>query len=224
MYMAGLIVGATAKMMRPQVYLEISSEGIATATSMTRKAPGMSRRKPTDYAAVRQELHVALEPYFPGIEIDVDYSERWQRTCLTFRHERFANWLTEQRFRNLVRCIPPKLFEGTLRGAVWFELAPGESVQDALDSKRSDDVADIEAEVFEKLKAGNFFGRLARAIARMPDDDCNWTFDRTRQVLDKMRVRGQAQDDVCLVFIRHGAHCDMEVLLEANHSLAEVYP
>ncbi len=172
---------------------------------------------------IRDKMHELLDPVFAGIEIEVGRSERWQRTQLIFRHAAFADWLPEQRFRRLTQLIPPEFFERHLRGAVWFELAPGETEDDLLQVRRSEDMADDEPAIARQLFQVNFFDVLEQEMGDSPIESCDGAFTKARKVLAANKIVGPNQDDACLVFIRNQAYCDCEVLLAAKPALAERY-
>ena len=183
---------------------------------------GSQRRmaKTTHHNWVCTKLHEFLDAGQPGIEIDVGLSERWRRTCLTFRHASFEGLLAEQRFRRLMQQIPEEFYEKHLRGAVWLELAPEETVDDALRAPRSDDVVDAEPAIVERLQQIAFFEVLESTMGETPIESCGGDFALSRKVLADKGITGDEQRDACLVFIRHGAYCDCEVLLAARPSLA----
>ena len=172
---------------------------------------------------IRDKLLEFLEPTLKGIEIEVSRSQRWKRTALTFRHRAFADWLPEQRFRWLVQLIPPEFFEKHLRGAVWFELAPGETEEDLMRAKRSEDVADDEPRMARRLLKAGFFEALEGQMGESPIETCGGAFEVTRKVLTAQKIIGDQQRDACLVFIRNQAYCDCEVLLAARPALVRRY-
>ena len=172
---------------------------------------------------VRDRLAEVLEPVFEGIEIDVGRSQRWKRTVLTFRHRAFADLLPEQRFRRLVQLIPPDFYEKHLRGAVWFELAPGETEDDLMQAKRSEDVVGDEPRIARRLLRAGFFEALEGQAGESPIETCGGDFEVTRKVLTAKKIIGDQQRDACLVFVHNQAYCDCEVLLAARPALVERY-
>ncbi|MHC4066754.1 MAG: DUF2695 domain-containing protein, partial [Planctomycetota bacterium] len=164
------------------------------------------------------------EPHLPGVEVTVSRSKRWKRLKLTFRHPRFTALLPEQRFRSLLQMIPKQFYEKHLRGAVWFELAPGESEEDVSKARRSQDVAGAEPKIARKLHKVTFFEALATAMGDGPIEACTGDFSFARRALTDKGMTGDEQRDACLVFMRHGAYCDCEVLLAAGPALAKLYP
>lgn len=178
---------------------------------------------PANFDNIKQQLHTFLKPAFGGIEIDVSHSPRWDRLALTLTHADFARWLPEQRFKKIVQRIPPEFFEEHLAGAVWFELAPGQTQDDLLKARRSEDVADDEPKLARALFDKTFFDALKTALGESPIETCGGDFTETNQVLAKVGLDGDGQQDTCLMFILNQAYCDCEVLLAAGPALAQRY-
>jgi len=164
------------------------------------------------YEQIRGQLLELLSPAFPGIEVSVEHSQRFKRMVLTFVHASFTRWLTEQRFRFVVQRIPPEFFEKNLRGAVWFELAPGETAEDVMKAKRSEDLADRSEDIGQRLEKKGFYDALRKDMGTDPARKCSDDFAHTRAVLDRMGIKEEEQTDVCLVLIGRGAYCDCAVL------------
>ncbi len=176
-----------------------------------------------DFQAIRKKLLDLLEPALPGIEVDVGLSDRWKRMCLTFRHKSFGGLFLEQRFRMIMQRLPEDYYEQKLRGAVWFELAPGETIEDALGAPRSGDVEKAEPKLARKLLKLGFFSAMQDAAGESPIETCSGDFMIARKVLSGLGVVDDEQRDACLVFIRQGAYCDCEVLLTAQEALTTAY-
>jgi hypothetical protein len=164
------------------------------------------------YEMIRGQLLELLSPVFPGIEVSVEHSQRFKRMVLTFVHPAFGRWLTEQRFRFVLQRIPPEFFEKHLRGAVWFELAPGETTEDVMKSPRSEDLADQSEAIQKRLEDQGFYGKLQKKMGANPAGTCADDFAQVRAVLEKMGITGKEQTDACLVLIGRGAYCDCAVL------------
>ena len=177
----------------------------------------------TQHQRIRKKLLEILEPHLPGIEVEVGQAKRWNRLTLTFRHERFGPLLPEQRFRSVLQMIPTEFYEGELRGAVWFELAPGETQEDILRARRSEDLADDEPAIAKRLFEVGFFAALETALGPGPVETCGGDFTEVAKVLTAQGVVEAEQHDACLVFIRQGAYCDCDVLLAAQPALVKLY-
>ncbi|MFQ5490989.1 MAG: hypothetical protein ACE5GE_09735 [Phycisphaerae bacterium] len=177
----------------------------------------------SDLEQIAGRLGEFFEPVLPGVEIDVAHSSRWGRVVVTVRHGDFARWLPEQRFKKLVQLIPPEFFEEHLTGVVWFELAPGETPDDLMKARRSEDVAGEEPELARALLGNGFFGALEVALGPSPIETCGGEFGVAKKVLEELGVKGDGQRDTCLMFILNGAYCDCEVLLAVGPALVERY-
>jgi hypothetical protein len=131
--------------------------------------------------------------------------------------------LPEQRFRHVLAAIPQDYHKKHLQGAVWFELAPGETEDDLLKAPRSEDLADREAAIAGELFACGFFEALAKEMGESPIESCTGRFAACHKALEGTGITGDAQRDACLIFIRQGAYCDCEVLLAAQPALTDRY-
>ena len=160
---------------------------------------------------------------FPGIVVEVIQSERWDRPCVTFRWAGFAGLLPEERFHRLMGAIPEGFRTERLGGLVWLELAPRETVDAFLNLPRSEDVVDAEASVYTDLLQVGFFESLAKSLGPSPKMNCPGDFSVSAALLaDRRRSVGQIRD-AKLVFIRHGAYCDCQVLESVGPALAELH-
>ena len=130
----------------------------------------------SQHGTIRRKLIEFLEPALPGIEVEVGTAERWQRMCLRFRHPSFEELLPEQRFRQVLAAIPQDYHQQHLQGAVWFEMAPGETEDDLLKAPRSEDLADREAAIAGTLFACGFFEALSKAMGESPIESCTGRF------------------------------------------------
>jgi hypothetical protein len=172
---------------------------------------------------LEEELAGLVAERFPGVDIHVEHSDRWQRMSVTFRWAGFANLLPEERFHRLQSVIPDGFREQKLTGFVWLELAEGETIDGFLKLPRSEDVAEREAELYEKMTASDFFGGLKKALGKPAMKSCPGDLSTSAGVLKKA---GWSKGDVeagKLVFIRHGAYCDCQVLESVGPALMENY-
>ena len=172
---------------------------------------------------IQTELELLLAEHLPGIEVVVEHSKRWQRMCVTFRWSGFAGLLPEERFERLSRLIPAEYRDGKLAGFVWLELAPDEEADDLLGLPRSEDVADRESDIYTKLTNLDFFDALARALGAAPQKSCTGGFSEVAAILSAKEFSKEGITDSKLVFIRHGAYCDCQVLLTVRAELAGMY-
>ena len=180
-----------------------------------------SGRMPAEmsHSALREKLLELLSPALPGIQVDVGHSDRWDRTCLTFRWDGFAETLPEERFRHLLLHIPPEFRENHLQGAVWLELAPSETVEAYLALPRSEDVADRQQAIARRLIRSGFFEALEERLGPLPIELCMMSFAVTRELLREQGYSKRQCDEACLLFILHRAYSDYEILVEAKRSI-----
>lgn len=169
------------------------------------------------------ELVEFLRPGMPGVEVEVNFSERWKRESVTFSWAGFAGLLPEERFHRLTQVIPNDFREQHLAGFVWLELAPGETVDQFLSYPRSEDIAPREDAVYDELVQLGFFDAIDADLGPAPDKACAKDFARTIQLLEEEGFSSEKIRDAKLVFIRHGAYCDCQVLFTAQQELAELH-
>ena len=169
------------------------------------------------------ELELLLAARFEGMRVDVAHSDRWDRMCVTFRWSGFEGLLPEERFHRLAGVIPEGLRESRLKGFVWLELAPNESIESYLKLPRSEDIAEREAAVHKKLLEAAFYRALVASLGPRADTCCKGDFSGVEAVLSAKRWSRADVRDAKLVFIRHGAYCDCQVLQTVQPQLAEAY-
>jgi len=173
---------------------------------------------------IETELVEMLSGGFPGMEVSVAHSDRWNRMSVIFRWAGFANLLPEERFQRLVGVIPESFRGSKLAGFVWLELAPGESIDAFLKHPRSEDVADREGEIYAQLCEASFFAGLKKAMGKSPQRSCSGDFTKVAEVLSAAGWPAAAVRDAKLVFIRHGAYCDCQIVETVAAALQENYP
>lgn len=179
--------------------------------------------KRINYDKVARELGEMLEPQFGGITVEVAHNERWDRMCVTFGWDGFAELLPEERFYRLTRVIPEAFRGQYLAGFAWLELAPGETIDAFLKHPRSEDIAPKEGTVYRGLARVGFFDALASAMGPSPDTACTGDLSQTLAVLNAEKYSPAKIRDAKLVFIRHRAYCDCQVLMTALPALTEAY-
>jgi len=158
------------------------------------------------------ELAAMLTPSFEGIEVEVGHAERWDRVCVAFRWPGFEDLLPEERFHRLSRVIPTEFRDERMRGFVWLELAPEESIEEYLRLPRSEDVAGREKSICTGLVENRFFESLRDSLAPKPTDRCPGDFSLSLAALSAAGFSATKIRDAKLVFIRHGAFCDCQVI------------
>ncbi len=172
---------------------------------------------------VENELIEMLSDGFPGITVEVVHSERWNRMSVIFRWSGFADLLPEERFQRLVSVIPDSFRASRLAGFVWLELAPNESIDVFLKHPRSEDVVEREGEIYARLSKASFFAGLKKSMGRSPQKACGGDFARVAEVLSAAGWSAEAIRDTKLVFIRHGAYCDCQIVETVAAALREHY-
>ncbi len=171
----------------------------------------MSKSKKT-FAEIEKDLLSFTQERCPGIKVTVEHSERWDRTCFTFRWSGFEGLLLEERFRIIAHLVPPDYYSQHCSEAVWLELTLTETIKDYLSQPRSEDVDDQIQSTWKMLAEKNFFAALEDELVRMPLHQCPNDFTYSKRVLDAQMVKGSKRDVALLSFMRHQAYCDWEVL------------
>lgn len=174
-----------------------------------------------EYQKIAANLLGFLSEQCDGIEVVVDDSARWKRMCLTFRWSGFEGMLPEERFRILARLIPQEFVSKHCLGAVWLELAPGESIESYLSLPRSEDVADKAPEILEQLKDTGFFAVLEDEMVRIPPHQCEDSLVVTRKILSARGLADEQVQEVCLVLIGCGAYNDWSVLRDVRKQVED---
>ena len=175
-----------------------------------------------DDKRVEAELAAMLGPRFPGMTVTVAHSERWNRKSVTFRWSGFAGLLPEERFHRLVSVLSEDFIETCMKGFVWLELAPGETVDAFLALPRSEDIAGREPSIYGELLKVGFFDSLRSALGKTPEKSCLGDFSKTQVLLSATVHTTDAIRTAKLLLIRHGAYCDCQTLLTAEPSLAQL--
>ena len=171
---------------------------------------------------LEMDLVALLARSFPGMTVEAKHSERWDRMCLTFRWAGFAGLLPEERFQRLLAVISESFREERLSGCVWLELAQGETIDEFLKMPRSEDIADREDAIFADLQDRGFFDTLREAMNPTPATVCKGDFSSTVGALSRGRSADKITRDAKLLFIRHGAYCDCQVLAEVEPALSKL--
>lgn len=167
------------------------------------------------------DLQELLAEHLPGVQVSVEHSDRWNRMCVTFVWSEFKNLLPEERFRRLLTHIPERFAAERLNGYVWLELADDESVDDFLKLPRSEDIASRESEIYRGLVKVGFFDSLRSAMKPSPAKACKGDFSQTAKVLSAAGKSAVKSVDAKLLFIRHGAYCDCQVVDTIESELAK---
>lgn len=171
---------------------------------------------------LEMDLVAMVARSFPGMTVEARHSKRWDSMCLTFRWSGFAGLLPEERFQRLVTVISESFREERLSGCVWLELAQNETIDQFLKMPRSEDIVDRVQVIFADLQERGFFDALRQALNPMPTKACKGDFARTVGALSRGRSTDKITQDAKLLFIRHGAYCDCQVLAEVEPALSKL--
>jgi hypothetical protein len=172
--------------------------------------------KTVDHAKLAKDLRGFTARQCDGIDVTVEHSPRWGRTCITFRWAGFSGMLPEERFRLVARLIPADYFEAHCGGAVWLELTPDETIESYLSQPRSEDVDGRLPAIWRMLAKKDFFAVLEDELCRIPADKCPDDFTVSRRVLKAIRLSDEEARDALLAFMRPQAYTDWEVLRQVR--------
>lgn len=168
------------------------------------------------------ELGAIFTPKFPGMTIDVSRNDRWGRMCVTFRWSGFAGLLPEERFHWLVDMVPARFLRSHLKGFVWLELTPDETVEAYLQLPRSEDAKKRAPAIHGDLLASGFFEALETALGSRPKAKCLGSFFNAEAVLSAKNYSATKIWDAKLLFIGYGVYCDCQVLKTVKPKLAKM--
>ncbi len=169
------------------------------------------------------KLVAMLADLFPGLTVEVGRSKRWNRMCASFRWSGFTGLLPEERFQRLAKAIPEGFRESQMKGFVWLELAPDETLESFLELPRSEDVTDREPALYAELVRADFFESLDEAMGVSPGESCRGDLSQADEILSAEHFSKDKIRDAKLVFIRHGVFCDCQIMETAQPALAELY-
>ena len=173
------------------------------------------------------ELKRFLASSYPDIRIEAKpLQQDASRLALYFTEDKFSVLYPQQRYHYLVHHIPQDFFNRHLTNTVWFELAPGETVQD-LRYPDEQFIASISSNVLATVERAGVFSALDDLLAPEASSaaaaSCHGDFRHTKAVLGQTGFGqcGQVDEvfDVCHVFMAKGGFCDCEILfnvLEMN--------
>lgn len=169
------------------------------------------------------ELRRLLASSYPDIQIE---AKPWQkdpsRLALYFTEQKFALLYPQQRYHYLIHNVPQDFFDRHLTNTVWFELAPGETVQD-LRYPDEHSIASIAPHVLATIERAGVFSALDDLFA--PESgaagaSCHGDFRHTKEVLGQKGFgrKGEVDEvfDICHVFMSKGGYCDCEVLFNVS--------
>jgi hypothetical protein len=171
------------------------------------------------------ELRRLLASSYPDIQIEVKPWEKdSSRLALYFIEPKFSVLYPQQRYHYLIHNIPQDFFDRHLTNTVWFELAPGETVQDL---RYPDEglITNISSSVLAAVERAGVYSALDDLLA--PESSvgavpCQGDFRHTKEVLGQKGFgqRGEIDEvfDICHVFMARGGYCDCEVLFNVSET------
>lgn len=170
-----------------------------------------------DSILIRNSLKDFLKDVYPHIEIRIeqDRSEP-DKLAIYFIEEKFKNLYRLQRNHYLIHHIPKDFYQKYLVDTYWYELAPGEDIED-LDYYDDETIDGYKEFVLKILNKIGFFQRLDDLIR--PENsqsqalECCGDFSIAKNLLTDLEFNEKEQFDICHVFMREGAFCDCEILL-----------
>lgn len=168
------------------------------------------------HSQLQEDLQRFVEGKCPGVQVAVEHSDRWKRTCFTFRWAGFEELLLEERFRLLAKCVPPDFFQAHCAEAVWLELTPGEDIDAFLAQPRSEDVDEQLDDIWSRLETMRFFEALEDELVRIPPRECPDDFTVSRRVFAAKNATDDETRDALLAFMRQKAYNDWEVLRQVK--------
>jgi hypothetical protein len=167
-----------------------------------------------------------LAESYPDISIRI---EPWRddptRSAIYFVEGKFAVLYPMQRYHYLIHSIPQDFYERHLSEAEWFELAPGEAVDD-LQYPDEELIEDISPDIHFALKSSGFFAALDDLMSPLDQNSktevCHGDFRHTKRVLSEkgfgMRDGVDEIFDICHVLMARGGYCDCEILYNVSES------
>jgi hypothetical protein len=170
------------------------------------------------------ELKNFLAVPYPEIQIEAEpWVEDPSRLALYFREEKFGVLYPQQRYHYLTQHIPEEFYEAHLQNAIWYELAPGERIED-LQYPDEQLIESIAPAVLTAIERRGVFARLDDLMA--PDSEagasepCHGDFRLLKRVLAEKGFgkRGEIDEvfDICHVIMARGGYCDCEVLYNVS--------
>lgn len=171
-----------------------------------------------EFKKLENDLFVMLAPSFPGLNVTIAPSRRWNRMSAEFCWPGFTELLPEERFQRLCAVIPERFRADRMAGFVWLELAPDETVEDFLKLPRSEDLSGRKKAVGAELVRIGFFDALADGCS---PDRCGGDFTQSMALLKENNLSAAKVRDSKLLFIQHGAFCDCQVVATVRGVLEE---
>lgn len=171
-------------------------------------------------ASIEKQLHSALKSSFKDVSVKVGMDIHYKGCNIVVTSPDFAGLLPEQRYHHVAHALPSDLYEELRGGYVWFELAPGEPALNLMKMPRSEDIASRDAAIHQRIRAAKFFKKLEGRLRASRKAASQLDFVLSKEVLSEEGWSAAEITDACLFFIRHGGHCDADVLSKVMDDLS----
>lgn len=159
---------------------------------------------------LQKNLYAFIKPIYPNIQINVEDKEDNVRE-LYFIEEKFQDLLPKQRYHYLIHAIPVTFYNEHLQNTQWFELAPGEKIDD-LDYHDDETINEITEPILSILRRENGFLFLLDKEFALPDTKCFGDFRHAKKNLTTLGFSTDDQFDIFHVLMNAGGYCDCEIL------------
>jgi hypothetical protein len=174
------------------------------------------RKKDMSNSELQDRLKLLLASIYPEIDIRVrPYDDDPGRRAIYFTEKKFQVLYQMQRYHQIIRAIPGDFFEQNLKNTLWFELAPGETVE-CLKYPDDELIQEITAEVMRCLEHSGFFeeldNRLCPESKEITVEQCQGDFEVSKAVLKQVGFTQEEFFDIFHVLMAQGAYCDCEIL------------
>jgi Protein of unknown function (DUF2695) len=163
---------------------------------------------------LQNHLNGFIQPAMPEIIIRVEINEEKEDDAthrIYFIDDSFVNLFPKQRYHKLIHLIPDDFFNQHLEQTHWFELAPGEKVDD-LDYHDEELIEEIKEPILSILKHKvNFVSLLDNEFIKK-NAICKSDFSYSRAILNQLEFSAVDQFDIFHVLMNEGGYCDCEIL------------
>lgn len=154
-------------------------------------------------------LYNFIRPSYPEIKINVIDTNGERQ--IFFEEDKFKVLFPRQRYHYLIHKIPSDFFTENLENTTWFELAPGEKVEDLdyHDDETIESISEIIMNIIENKT--NFINKLDSSFTESKVE-CFGDFRYSKEILTEFRFTEKEQFDIFHVFMNQGGYCDCELL------------
>ncbi len=154
-------------------------------------------------------LYEFIRPSYPDIKISVVDTDGQRQVF--FEEKKFKVLFPRQRYHYLIHKIPADFFTENLENTTWFELAPGEKIED-LDYHDDETIESISEIIMNIIKnKTNFVAKLDSSFTESKVE-CYGDFRYSKEILKRLGFSEKEQFDIFHVFMNKGGYCDCELL------------